>query len=213
MVSSKATTVGEYLQSLSPERREHIDRVRRLVRKNLPRGFEEGMQYGMIGWYVPLSRYPDTYNGQALGVAALSSQKQYMSLYLMAVYGEERNREFRKRWKESGKKVDMGKACVRFRSSDDLPLDVIGELLASTTVDGFIASYERVRANTKTGLRKRKRPSKAGAPTKTAGKSAPAKKASKKRTVTKKRTAKKSVTKKSAAKKKASVTRSPRRKK
>src|SRR5690606_30676429 len=86
MVSSKASTVDEYIASLPDDRRAAIAAVRDVIRKNLPPGYEEGMQYGMIGWYVPLSRYPDTYNGQPLGVVALASQKQYMSLYLMAVY-------------------------------------------------------------------------------------------------------------------------------
>jgi hypothetical protein len=86
MVSSKATTVKDYLASLPPERRVAVSKVRSVIRKNLPPGFEEGMQYGMIGYYVPLSRYPETYNRQPLTMAALASQKAYLSLYLMGVY-------------------------------------------------------------------------------------------------------------------------------
>lgn len=82
MVSSRAATIPEYLAALAPDRREVVSVVRDLVNRSLPAGFEEGMQYGMIGWYVPLSRYPDTYNGQPLGIVALAAQKSYLSLYL-----------------------------------------------------------------------------------------------------------------------------------
>ena len=104
------------------------------------------MQYGMIGYYIPLERYPVTYNGQPLGVAALASQKRHLSLYLMGICGDDGESSwFRKRWAQTGKKLDMGKSCVRFRRLHDLALDVIAEAIARTSVDDFIAAYERGR--------------------------------------------------------------------
>ena len=156
MVSSAAKTVEEYLKSLPPGRREAIAVVRDFVRKRLPAGFEEGMQYGMIGWAIPLSRYPITYNGQPLGIAALASQKGNMTLYLMGVYAVPGWREeFEKAYRAAGKKLDMGKSCLHFKSVDDLALEVIGEALGRVTVEAFIAQYEAARAKTKTGLRSR----------------------------------------------------------
>jgi hypothetical protein len=102
------------------------------------------MQYGMIGYYVPLERYPETYNGQPLGVAALASQKRYMSLYLMGIHANDDDATwFRERWEATGKRLDMGKSCVRFRRLADVPLELVGEAVARTPVDEFIAAYER----------------------------------------------------------------------
>jgi hypothetical protein len=143
MVSSAAPTVAAYLAALPPERREALQKVRAVIRKNLAKGFAEGMQYGMIGYYVPLSRYPETYNGQALTIAALAAQKSYFAVYLMSVYGHPATRRwFEKAYRESGKRLDMGKSCVRFRKVDDLPLDVVGEAVRRVSVDGYIAAYE-----------------------------------------------------------------------
>src|SRR5688572_17403916 len=89
MVTSSARTVDEYIASLPDDRREAVEAVRAVVRDNLPAGYREGMQFGMIAWYVPLERFPDTYNGQPLGLAGLASQKNYMSLYLNTVYGDQ----------------------------------------------------------------------------------------------------------------------------
>jgi hypothetical protein len=150
MAHSAAQTVTEYLGELPPDRRDAISAVRKVILSNLPKGYEEGMQYGMIGYFIPLSTYPETYNGQALGIAALVSQKNYMSLYLMAVYGNPAIEEwFTRRFKESGKKLDMGKSCVRFKKLDDLPLDLIGETIAKVPVDEYIRYYEASRAQTK----------------------------------------------------------------
>ncbi len=155
MVSIDAPTVKQYLDSLPADRRKALAAVRAVIRKNLPKGFRESMQHGMIGYGIPLSRYPNTYNGQPLGIAALASQKRHMSLYLMGVYG---NREveswFRKAFAAAGKKLDMGKSCVRFKSLDDLPLDVVGQTIAKVGVDDFIAIYEAARAGTKSGAKK-----------------------------------------------------------
>jgi len=146
-MQSDAQSVEAYLAELPEDRREVVEAVRAVILDNLPVGFEEGMQYGMIGYYVPLERYPVTYNGQPLGVAALASQKRHLSLYLMGIYGDAgESTWFRERWAETGKRLDLGKSCVRFKRLDDLPLDLVGEAVARTTVEGFIAQYERNRA-------------------------------------------------------------------
>ena len=146
MARSEAKTVEEYLDELTDDRRETVEAVRDIVNSNLPDGYEETVQFGMISYVVPLERYPKTYNRQALQYAALASQKNYVSLYLMNVYGnEETERWFVDRHRASGKRLDMGKACVRFKSIDDLPLDLIGETIARTPVDDFIALYEKAR--------------------------------------------------------------------
>lgn len=147
--------VEGYLAALAPQRRSAIEAVRAVIRENLQPGFEEGMQYGMIGYFVPLARFPKTYNGQPLALAALASQKNYMSAYLMNVYGDEETRRwFEDEWKKTGKKLDMGKSCLRFKSVNDLPLELIGRAIARTTVDDFLAKYEATRAATKTGAKK-----------------------------------------------------------
>ena len=128
------------------DRRAAISAVRQVVLENLPQGYEEMMQFGMIGYVIPLERYPVTYNGQALQYAALASQKNYMSLYLRNVYSDEAVEIwFVDRYKDSGKRLDMGKACVRFKSLQDLPIDLVGEVIALTPVDRFIERYEMSR--------------------------------------------------------------------
>ena len=148
MVRSRATTPDEYIASLTPDRREAVSTLRDVVRRNLPEGFEEGMAFGMIAWYVPLKRFPDTYNGQPLGLAGVASQKQYISLYLLSVYGDPELAEwFRARYAESGKKLDMGKSCLRFRKLEDVPLDVIGETIAKVPLDEYVQQYEATRGS------------------------------------------------------------------
>ncbi len=146
MAQSTATTVEAYLDELPTDRRATVESVRRVILEHLPEGFEEGMQYGMIGYYVPLSRYPDTYNGEPLGIAALANQKRYISLYLMGIYANDADAWwFREQWTLSGKRLDMGKSCVRFKKLDDVPLDVVGAAIARVSVADFIADYERGR--------------------------------------------------------------------
>ncbi len=146
MVQSEATTVEAYLAELPDDRRAAIKAVRNVILQHLPAGFTEGMQFGMISYYIPLERYPDTYNQQPLSIAALANQKRYMSLYLMGIYANEDDAWwFREQWTLSGKRLDMGKSCVRFRKLDDVPLDVVGEAIARTSADDFIADYERSR--------------------------------------------------------------------
>jgi hypothetical protein len=146
-VQSAATSVPDYLASLSAERRDIVTAVRQVILDHLPQGFEETMQYGMISYVVPLERYPDTYNGQPLAVVSLASQQRYVSLYLMGVYGDDGHRTWlEQRWAATGKKLDMGKSCVRFRHLDDLDLDLVGEAIERTSVDDLIAAHERARA-------------------------------------------------------------------
>ena len=150
MVSSSVSTVKEYLASLPADRRQAVAAVREVVNRNLPAGFKEGMLYGMIGWYVPLERFPVTYNGQPLALAALASQKSHLSLYLMAVYGDPAlAAEFEAGFAAAGKRLNMGKSCVRFRKLEDLPLDVIGDVIRRVGVEELIAAYEAARAGTK----------------------------------------------------------------
>ena len=128
-MQSKAKTVEEYLAALPEDRREAVQAVRKVILKNLGKGYEEGMQYGMIGYYVPHSVYPDGYHcdpKQPLPFAGLASQKNHMAIYLMCIYGiEEQERWFREAWARTGKKLDMGKSCVRFKKLEDLPLDCL----------------------------------------------------------------------------------------
>ena len=146
MVRSAAATVEEYLQELVPDRREDIQAVRELVLDNLPPGYVETMNWGMITYEIPLERYPETYNKQPLMYAALASQKRYMSLYLMCVYSHRESRIwFEERFKASGKKLNMGKSCVRFRRVEDLPLNLIAETVAGTSVEDYIKFYEASR--------------------------------------------------------------------
>jgi len=150
MVTGAPTTPDEYIAALPPDRHEAVSAVRDVVRRNLPAGFEEGMEFGMIAWYVPLETFPDTYNGRPLGLAALASQKNYMSLYLNSVYGDPKTEAwFRQRYAASGKKLDMGKSCVRFKRVEDLPLDVIGETIARVDLESYLAGYERARSSSR----------------------------------------------------------------
>ena len=147
MVESNARTPLSYIAGLPPGRREAVSEVRKVILGNLPPGYEEGMQHGMISYHVPLQRYPNTYNGQALGLAALASQKSYMSLYLLGVYCDpETERWFRERFANSGRKLNMGKSCVRFKKLDDLPLGVIGEAISRISPEDLIELYEASRS-------------------------------------------------------------------
>ncbi len=148
-MQSKAATVAQYLAGLPPDRRAAIQAVLKVIRANIDPAFAEGMQYGMIGWSVPHMLYPAGYHcdpKQPLPYAAIASQKNYMALYMGCLYADDSEVErFRKRWAATGKKLDMGKSCIRFRKLDDLPLDVIGEAFAPITVKRFIADYESSR--------------------------------------------------------------------
>ncbi len=143
MVSSKETTATGYLASLPPERRAVIAKVRTLIRKHLPNGYVEAMNWGMLCYEVPLSTYPDTYNKQPLCYIGLAAQKNNYAIYLMNVYGDTPlQRKLIAAYKASGKRLDMGKCCLRFRELDNLPMDVIAEIVASTPVETMIARHE-----------------------------------------------------------------------
>ena len=144
---SVAKTVSEYLEELPEDRRKAIEAVRNVILKNLPEGVKEGMQYGMIGYCIPLKIYPTGYLGQKdvpLPFAALASQKNYMAIYMMSIYGGQ-DEWFRKEYESTGKKLNMGKSCVRFKKIEDLPLDLIGNAIGKISVKEFIENYEKAR--------------------------------------------------------------------
>jgi Domain of unknown function (DU1801) len=146
MKISKPATVTEYLQALPDDRRKEIAKVRRVIRKHLPKGYEEAMTYGLITYQVPLKKYPDTYNGQPLCYAALAAQKHFNSLYLMRPYGDPAQlQELKDSFAKAGKKLDMGKSCIHFKSAEDLPLPAIGKLVASTPPNRWIATAKAAR--------------------------------------------------------------------
>ena len=146
MVSSKAAHVKDYLQELPSERREVIASVRDLINEHLPEGYEETMASGMISWVIPLSRYPLTYNKQPLPYVSLAAQKNNYALYLMCAYMSPENDErLRAAYKDAGKRLDMGKSCLRFRHREDLLDKAIVRLITSTSVDETIRRYEASR--------------------------------------------------------------------
>lgn len=207
-MQSKAATVNEYLASLPADRRAALEAVRKVIRANLD-GYEEGMQYGMIGYYVPHSTFPAGYHcdpKQPLPFGGLASQKSHMSLYLMGLYMTGENGElvrwFQDAWKKSGKKLDMGKACIRFKKLDDLALDVLAEAIRRMPAKKYVAVYSAVLASrtpksraeitAETARKKAERAAKSAA--KSATKAGAAKKSAKKPA------AKKPAAKKAAAK-------------
>lgn len=146
MASSRATTVAQYLKELPADRRRIIAAVRAVIRRNLPAGYKEAVGWGMIVYSVPLSLYPDTYNGQPLMYAALASQKNYCAVHMVAVYmSPERLAALQTGFKAAGKKLDMGKGCIRFRTLEDLPLDAIGDAIAGVPVDRFVEYFANAR--------------------------------------------------------------------
>jgi uncharacterized protein YdhG (YjbR/CyaY superfamily) len=150
MATSTATTPEEYIAALPDDRREAVATVREVINRNLPPGYVEGMSYGMIAWWVPLETFGDTYNGEPLGLAGIASQKNYMSLYLMTVYGSlEEEAWFKERYARSGKKLNMGKSCLRFRRLEEVPLDVIGETIARADLDRMLAHYAEARGSSR----------------------------------------------------------------
>lgn len=146
-MQSKAKTVKEYLNELPPDRKAAISAVREVILKNLPKGFEEMMQYGMISYAVPHSIYPPGYHcdpKQPLPFVALASQKNHMAVYMMNIYmDKETENWFVKSYKATGKKLDIGKSCIRFKKLDDLALEVIGQAVGRKSVKEYIALYEK----------------------------------------------------------------------
>jgi Domain of unknown function (DU1801) len=183
-----AANVQEYLANLPPDRREALEALRKVILANLDKDYEEGIQYGMIGYYVPHRVFPAGYHcdpKQPLPFAGMASQKNHLSLYLMCTYGSaEQQAWFKDAWAKTGKKLDMGKACVRFKKLSDVPLEVIGEAIRRVPAKKYIESYQAMIGGTKSAP---KTSAKASADESTAKKSAvkkaaPAKKTAKKTT-------------------------------
>jgi hypothetical protein len=204
-MQSRAGTVEDYLAELPEDRRKALSAVREVILKNLDTsGFEEGMQYNMIGYYVPHRVFPAGYHcdpRQPLPFASIGSQKNHMAIYLMCVYGSQENEKwFREQWAKSGKKLDMGKSCVRFKKLEDVPLDVIGQMIKRVPAKKYIEQYQ-------TGLNRGSKGAKSSAAT--SGEPAPKKTAAPKNGAASKKTAapkngaasKKTAAKKTAAKK------------
>ncbi|MGI8432531.1 MAG: DUF1801 domain-containing protein [Chthoniobacterales bacterium] len=145
-----ASTVAQSLAALPADRRTALSAVRQVINENLPTGYEEGMQFGMIGWHVPLSLYPAGYGENPkvpLPLVALASQKSGLVLHFLSFYGHPTlSTWFTSEYQKSGKKLDMGKGCVRFKKLEDLALDVVGRTIARVPADEHMANYRAARA-------------------------------------------------------------------
>lgn len=206
-MQSKAKSVAQYLNELPEDRRDAIERVRDVIRANLDRDFEEGIQYGMISYYVPHRVFPAGYHcdpKQPLPYVCLASQKNHMSVYLMCEYMDQDENWFRQAWAKTGKKLDMGKSCVRFKKANDLALDVIGELIRRTPVPVFLQRYQAVMA----AVAARKPPSRTAS--KTAKKKPTTQKIDAAKTTTKPKSAKTKTAEKKAVKKKPATSKAAR---
>jgi uncharacterized protein YdhG (YjbR/CyaY superfamily) len=147
LFENKSQTVSEYLAGLPAEQRATVGKLRSFVKKHLPKGYKEQIGWGAITYAVPLKTLPDTYNGEPLCYAAIAAQKNHYSLYLMGAYGDPRQTKWMaSEFKKRGKKLDMGKSCLRFKSLDDIPLDVVGEVIASKPLDEYVDTYRASRA-------------------------------------------------------------------
>jgi hypothetical protein len=145
-----AATPDAYLAALPEDRRTALTTLRTAIRTHLPAGYDEEMQFGGISYVVPLARLPDTYNGKPLAFLTIASQKNHMALYLMCTYGDAtRHDAFVAAWTQTGKRLDMGKACVRFKKLDELALDVVCATISTISVDDYIATYRATRAAAK----------------------------------------------------------------
>ena len=146
MNAGEHATPEAYLEALPADRRDALAAVREAILESLPDGYEEAVNWGMITYEVPLSRYPDTYNKKPLMFAALAAQKKHNALYLTNVYQDpELERRFREAHARAGKKLDMGKSCVRFKHLDDLDVAAVADVIAATPPDEFIARHEAAR--------------------------------------------------------------------
>src|SRR5437868_12629772 len=144
-----ASTVTEYLAALSAPRRDALNEVRRGINRALPPGYKVGIQFGMISWFVPLDTYSAGYGGNPrhpLPRISLASQKSYMALHMICFYGQPALREwFTAQYAKSGKKLDMGQGCLRFKTLPELALDVVEKTLARLPVKDYIAGYQAMR--------------------------------------------------------------------
>ena len=146
MSTKNQQSADDYVAALPEDRKLAINMVRDMIRNNLPAGYEETFQQGMNSYVIPLETYPKTYNKLPLMLAGLASQKNYMTVYLMNIYGNRDDEAwFVNRYKATGKKLNMGKSCVRFKTIDDLPIELIGEGIARTPVAAFLEMYESVK--------------------------------------------------------------------
>ena len=199
-MQSKATTVADYLKSLPTDRRAIVEALRSAMKKHLPKEIEEGMNYGMIGWYVPHRIYPNGYHcnpKQPLPYAGLASQKNYVSLYLFWTYeNSEAEKWLRAEWTKGGRKLDMGKCCIRVKSLDEVPLDVVAEAVKRMPYDAFVSWYVSM-LDPRTGKAKSMREKPAAKATAKAKPAAKAGKSAAKAPAAKKATAKKTAAKKS----------------
>ncbi len=144
--NASSSAAAAFLDGLSVERRAAVVRVREVIRRNLPSGYEEVMSKGMLVYQVPLQRYSDTYNGHPLWYVALASEKSYLSLHLMPVYGDQALAEqLAEGFRLAGKRLDMGKACIHFKTADDLALDVIGKIVARIPPDRWVQIAQAAR--------------------------------------------------------------------
>lgn len=148
-MQSKAQTVDQYIDELPPDRKNIISELRKVINKNLPKGFSEGMGYGMMGWSVPHSLYPAGYHCAPelpLPFMSIASQKNFVAVYHMGIYADAKLMKwFTDEWpKHSSKKLDMGKSCMRFKKPEDVPLKLIGELASKMSPEDWINCYERM---------------------------------------------------------------------
>jgi hypothetical protein len=136
---ASSAEVATFIAALPAERRADVERVRSTIRRHLPEGYEEVVSKNMLVYQVPLARYSDTYNGHPLWYAALASEKSYLSLHLMPVYGDKAlAQRLEDGFRAAGKRLNMGKACIRFANADDLALDVVGQIVEAIPVDRWV---------------------------------------------------------------------------
>jgi hypothetical protein len=151
MVQSTAKTVKDYLNELEPDKRTIISKVRRCIRQNLPKGYIEVMNWGMITYEIPLKRHADTYNKKPLVYCSLAAQKNHYAIYLMTVYiGSKYLKILKNGYTSSGIKLDMGKCCVRFKKLDGVDLDTVGKVIAACSVEDFIKIHDSAHRSKKT---------------------------------------------------------------
>lgn len=143
-------SIENYLENLPDERRSALEEIRDIILQNLPDGYQEVFQYGMISYVIPFETYPETYNKQPLALLSLGNQKNHMALYMNNLYSDPKlNEWFKNEFAKAGKKLDMGKSCVRFKKLDDLSLEVIGKAVAATSPQDFIDFYENAKISAK----------------------------------------------------------------
>ena len=135
-------TPANYVKQLAPDTRKQINALRKIIKKNLQPGFEEAVNWGMLVYQVPVKRCQETYNGQPLAYVGLAAQKNYLALYLFGIYSDDKLRKkFEVHYKKSGKKINMGKSCLRFKSIEELPVEIIAQSIGEFSVDDIIALH------------------------------------------------------------------------